>query len=101
VIGRSREEVSLKTQNLPISNGFFFSDKILFYFYLGHLRSSYSSDRYLFGGKRPIAIAAMYAELPSSKNGEHNFESASTIDCVITLLICLPMSPVTQLCLNL
>jgi len=26
----------------------------------------------------------MNAELPPLKNGEHNFENASTIDCVIT-----------------
>ena len=34
----------------------------------------------------PLAIAAMNAELPSFKNGEHNSESVSTIGRVITLL---------------
>jgi len=32
-------------------------------------------------------MAAMNAELPPFKNGEHNSESASTINCVITPLI--------------
>jgi len=36
--------------------------------------------------KRPLAIAAMNAELPLSKNGDHNSESASTIDHDITPL---------------
>jgi len=36
--------------------------------------------------KRPLAIAAMNAELPSFKNGEHNLEGAWTIDRVITPL---------------
>ena len=36
--------------------------------------------------KRPLAIIAMNAELPLFKNGEHNSESASTIDRVITPL---------------
>jgi len=53
---------------------------------LGHLGRSYSSDRYSFCGKRPLAIAAMNTELPPFKHGEHNSESASTIDCVITPL---------------
>jgi len=60
-----------------------FSNKIPFYFYLG---GSYSSDRYSFCGKRPLAIAAMNAESPPCKNGEHNSGSASTIDHVITPL---------------
>ena len=46
----------------------------------------HSSDRYSFCEKRPLATAAMNAELPPFKNGEHNSESASTNDCVITLL---------------
>ena len=36
-------------------------------------------------GKKPLAIAAMNVELPPFKNGEHNLESVSTIDRVITL----------------
>jgi len=59
---------------------------IPFYFYLGHLSCSYSSDRYSVCGKRPLAIAAMNEKLPSFKNGTHNFESMSTIDRVITPL---------------
>ena len=47
----------------------------------------YSSDRYSVCGKRPLALAAMNAELPPFKNEEHNSESASTIDHVITPLI--------------
>jgi len=63
-----------------------FNNEIPFYLYLGRLGRSYSSDRYSVCGKRPLAIAAMNTELPPFKNGEHNFESASTIDRVITLL---------------
>ena len=36
--------------------------------------------------KRPLAIAAVNAELPPFQNGEHNSESVSTIDRVITPL---------------
>jgi len=50
------------------------------------LGRSYSSDRYSVCGKRPLAIAARNAELPRFKNGEHNSESASTIDHAITPL---------------
>ena len=49
-----------------------FSNKIPFDFYLGHLGCNYSSDRYSVGGKRPLAIAAINAELPPFKNREHN-----------------------------
>ena len=42
--------------------------------------NSYSSDRYLLFGKRLLTIAAMYAELPPSRNGEHNSESKYTLD---------------------
>jgi len=38
-------------------------------------------------GKRPLVIAAMNAELPPFKNGEHNFESASILDLDITPLM--------------
>jgi len=51
------------------------------------LGGSYLSDQYSVCGKRPLAIAAMNAELPPFKNGEHNPESASTIDRVITPLM--------------
>ena len=47
---------------------------------------SYSSDRYSVCGKRPLAIVVMSAELPPFKNGEHDSESTSTIDRVITSL---------------
>jgi len=47
---------------------------------------SYSSDGYLFCGKRPLAIAAMNMELPPFKNGVHNSEITSTFDRVITPL---------------
>jgi len=63
-----------------------FSNKIPFYFYLGHLGCSYSSDRYSVCEKRALTIAAMNAELPSFKNGGHNFEKPFTIDRVITPL---------------
>jgi len=53
---------------------------------------SYLSDQYSVCGKRPLAIAVMNAELPLFKNGEHNSESTSTIDRVITPLICLKNS---------
>ena len=46
----------------------------------------HSSDRYSVCGERPLAIAVMNAELPPFKNGEHNSESTSTIDRVITPL---------------
>jgi len=36
--------------------------------------------------EKPLAITAMNAELPLFKNGEHNSESAPTIDRVITPL---------------
>ena len=62
-----------------------FSNKISFY--LGHLGRSYSSDRYSVCGKRPLAIATMNVKLPPSKNGDHNSESSSTIDRVITPFI--------------
>ena len=52
-----------------------FSNKIPFYFYLGRLGCSYSSDRYSVCGKRPLVIAAVNTELPPFKNGEHNSES--------------------------
>ena len=42
-------------------------------------------------GKRPLAISAMNAELSPFKNGEHNSESAFTIDLVMT-----PSSWLTQ-----
>jgi len=58
--------------------------KTPFAFYVGH---SYSSHRYSFCGKKPLAIAATNAELPPFKNGEHNFESASTIDLGLTPLM--------------
>ena len=45
-----------------------------------------SSDQNPFCRKRPLAIAAMNAELPPFKNGEHNSKSVSTIDRVITPL---------------
>jgi len=48
-----------------------------------HLGHSYSSERYSVCGKRPLAIAAVNAELPPFKNGEHNSESVSTICRVI------------------
>jgi len=41
---------------------------------------------YSFCGKRPLAIGAMNAELPPFKNGDHNFEIASTLDRDITPL---------------
>ena len=63
-----------------------FSNKIPFYFYLGHLGRSYSSDRYSVCGTRPRAIPALNAELPPLKNGECNSENASTIDRIITPL---------------
>ena len=53
---------------------------------MDHLGRNYSSDRYSCGGKRPLTIAAMNAEVPPFQNGEHNFECASTIDHVITPL---------------
>jgi len=55
-------------------------------FHLCHSGPHCSSDRYLLFGKRPLAIAEINAELPPFKNREHKFESASTIDCDITLL---------------
>ena len=63
-----------------------FSNKIPFSFYLGHSGRSYSSNRYSFCGKRPLAIAGMNAELPPFKNGEQNSKSVSTIDRDITPL---------------
>ena len=42
------------------------------------------SDGYSLFGKRPLAIAAMNAELLLIKNGEHNSESAPTLDLHIT-----------------
>jgi len=43
-----------------------------------HSGRSYSSDRYSFyWKKRPLAIAAINAELPPFENGEHNSESVS------------------------
>jgi len=42
---------------------------------------------FLVCGKRPLAITAMNAELLPFKNGEHNSESASTIDRVIAPLM--------------
>ena len=39
-----------------------------------------------FVGKIPLATAAVNAELPPFKNGEHNSENASIIDRVITPL---------------
>ena len=53
---------------------------------MGYLGRSYSSDRYLVCGKRPLAIAAMHVELPPFKYGKHNSESAPKIDRVITPL---------------
>ena len=38
------------------------------------------NDQYSSFGKRPLAIAAMNAELPAFKNGGHNSESAYTLD---------------------
>jgi len=61
-------------------------------FYWGHSNRSYSSDRYLFCGKRPLAIAAMNAELPPFENGEHNSKSVSTADRDIT-----PLKPCIKL----
>jgi len=49
------------TRLLPLSN------KIPFSFYANHSGRSYSTDRYLYFGKRPLAIAAMNAELPLFK----------------------------------
>ena len=43
-----------------------FSNQIPFYFYLGR---SYSIDRYLVCGKRPLAFVVMKGELPPFKNG--------------------------------
>jgi len=57
-----------------------------FSFYLDHSGRSYSNDEYSSFGKRPLTIAAMNAELPPFKNGEHNSESASTLDRDITPL---------------
>ena len=51
---------------------------------------SYPSDRHSFCGKRPLAIAATNVELPPFKNGEHNSESASTIDHGVTPLKGIP-----------
>jgi len=63
------------------------------------LGRSYSSDRYSFCGKGPLAIAAMNAELPPFKNGEYNSESASTINYVITPLTEAAMAlPVARVC---
>ena len=59
---------------------------------MGHLGRSYSSDRYSVCGKRLLAIAAMNAELPPFKNGEHDSKHASTTDHVITPLRMLVMS---------
>ena len=55
-------------------------------FYHEQIGRSYSSDRYSFSRKRPLAVAAMNAELAPFKNGEHNSESASTMDHVVTPL---------------
>jgi len=44
------------------------------------------SDQYSVGGKRPLAIAEMNAEFPPFENGEHNSESVSIINPVITPL---------------
>ena len=45
--------------------------------------------------KSPLAIAIMNAELPSSKNGEDNFESASTLDRGLTSLRSRPRQAIT------
>jgi len=50
------------------------------------LSNAQSSDQYSFFGKRPLVIVVMNAELPLFKNREHNSESVSTIDRVITPL---------------
>ena len=52
---------------------------------LRHSGHCYSSDRYLDYGKRSLAIVAMNAELSPFKIGEHDSESASTIDHDITI----------------
>jgi len=51
---------------------------------LSHSGHSYSSGQYSFCGKIPLAITAMNAGLPPIKNGEHNYESVSTLDRDIT-----------------
>ena len=71
---------------LKITRSLSFSTKIPFYFYLGHLGRSYSSDRYSVCGKSPLAIAAMNAEMPPFKHGEHNFKEVLTVDRVLTPL---------------
>ena len=86
---RSIPSSTLCYEGVKISRLLHFRNQIPFYFYLGHLGHldrSFSSDRYLFYGKRPVAIAARNTELPLFMNGVHNSKSVSTIDRVITPL---------------
>ena len=53
---------------------------------MDHSGRSYSNDQYSFFEKRLLAITAMNTDLPPFKNGEHNSESASTLDRDITPL---------------
>ena len=88
---RSNLSSTLCYEGVKILRLLSFSNQISFSIYLGHSVRSYSSNQYSLFGKRSLCIAAMNAELPPFKNGDHNSESAFIIDRVITPLIIFPV----------